>query len=153
MAAKRKSIAKKTSIKKSAKKTSKAKFYMYGDVCDHFGGKDKVSVALPVDLLTDYLNAAIACDTTDDEDGSAEKTMDTIRATVSKRTSKLVGNILAYNASAAEDARDILNAIKRGKGVGTGECETVAGWGPTKTVAKAQYDALQDDESEEDYDW
>ena len=79
--------------------------------------------------------------------------MDKIRAIVTKKTSKLAGNILAYNASSAEDARDILNAMKRGKGVGTGECETVAGWGPTKAVAKAQYEALQDDEGEEDFDW
>lgn len=152
MAAKRK-VAKKTSTKKTVKKTSTAKFYMYGDICDHFGGKEKVSAALPVDLLTEFCKAAVTYDTTDDDDFAAEKTMERIRKLVTKKTSKRVGDILSYNASAAEDARDILNAIKRGKGTGTGECETVAGWGPTKAIARAQYDALQDDESEEDFDW
>lgn len=144
MAAKKKVVKKKVSKKEPL-------FYMHGDVCDHFGGKRIVSVGLPKQLLIDYCKAAMV-DSDADESGDAELEMEKIRETVSKR-SKLASDILTYTASYGDDAKTILNAIKKRKSCGTGECETVAGWGPTKAAAKKEYEALQDDEDVEDIDW
>jgi hypothetical protein len=141
--------------KAAKKKAAPGKFYMCGDISHYGNDRDGVIAALPVQLLTDYCKAAIfQSNHGSDHDAyeAADKEMEAIKEVIAKKTSNLVAEIVGWTASLDTDAKKILNAIRRGKGTGTGETESVAGWGPTRKIARAEYDALQGDDFEE-YDW
>jgi len=131
--------------KKLVRKKAGKKMQMSGKKVWMFGDEDfeKVSGSIPVTFMQAYLEANQADD--------YEKREELI-ATLAKNTSSAFARVFQY-AWPYSDELPEMQKVLRGGSAGFGEAEFVAGYGPTKAKAKAQYALMQDDSEEESDDW
>lgn len=115
---------------------SAPKYYMYGD--EDF---EIVTAVIPSDILISFLEAAAKDD---------RKVRDEI---VTKMRNQVARRVLYYSLMEHPDIlKRYIKAVKSGKSFGAGETEYVAGFGPTKPLAKQEWQNMQTPEDDEDWD-
>jgi len=115
------------------------KVWMYGD--EDF---EKVSGRIPVAFIEAYMEAVQA------EDYAAE---DKLLSALRKNTSGTFVSVFRYSFPYV-DQLPAMKKVLAGGSDGFGETEWVAGYGPTKAKAKAEYDNMQDSsEAHDEGDW
>ena len=129
-------------VKKMAGKkmqTSGRKVWMFGD--EDF---EKVSGRIPVAFIEAYIEAVQADDNEEE---------DKLISALAKNTSNTFANVFRYSFPYSDQLPEMKKVLAGGSAA-FGETEWIAGYGPTKDKAKAQYASMLDDDSEEESgDW
>jgi len=130
---------KKLMKKKASQSATLSKVWMYGD--EDF---EKVSGRIPVAFIEAYIEAEQA-----DDYEEANKLI----SALAKNTSNTFANVFRYSFPYSDQLPMMKKVLAGGSG-GFGETEWVAGYGPTKAKAKAEYDNMQDSsEAHDEKDW